>query len=62
MVTSFVFSLMAALVACSHGGMTLKYDDQARKQVDSVVYADRSVEALQGVLQKYESEVTSKRC
>ena len=43
--------LMAALVACGHGGTGSRYDDQIRKQVDSVVYADRSVEALQGVLQ-----------
>ena len=48
--------LMAALVACGHGGTVPQYDDQIRKQVDSVVYADRSVEALQGVLQTYEGE------
>lgn len=47
---------MAALVACGHGGTSSRYDDQIRKQVDSVVYADRSVEALQGVLQGYEGE------
>lgn len=47
---------MAALVACGHGGTGSRYDDQIRKQVDSVVYADRSVEALQGVLQRYEGE------
>ncbi len=47
---------MAALVACGHGGAGSRYDDQIRKQVDSVVYADRSVEALQGVLQRYEGE------
>lgn len=49
-------SLMTALVACGHGGTVPQYDDQIRKQVDSVVYADRSVEALQGVLQTYEGE------
>lgn len=48
--------LMAALVACGHGGTVPQYDDQIRKQVDSIVYADRSVEALQGVLQTYEGE------
>lgn len=47
---------MAALVACGHGGTAPQYDEQIRKQVDSVVYADRSVEALQGILQTYEGE------
>lgn len=48
--------LMAALVACGHDGTDSQYDEQLRKQVDSIVYADRSVEALKAVLVGFEDD------
>lgn len=49
-------SLMAAFAACSHGVTDSQCDDQLRKQADSIVYSDRSVEALQLVLDGFESD------
>ena len=48
--------LMAVLVACGHDGTDSQYDEQLRKQVDSIVYADRSVEALKAVLVGFEDD------
>ena len=47
---------MTALVACGHDGTDSQYDEQLRKQVDSIVYADRSVEALKAVLVGFEDD------
>ena len=49
-------SLIAAFAACSHGVTDSQCDDQLRKQADSIVYSDRSVEALQLVLDGFESD------
>ena len=49
-------SLIAAFAACSHGVTDSQCDDQLRKQADSIVYSDRSVEALQLVLEGFESD------
>ena len=49
-------SLMTAFVACSHSVADSQYDEQLMKQVDSIVYADRSIESLQAVLKGFDDD------
>lgn len=51
-----LISLFALCVSCTGSRVDDNYDERLVKQIDSIVYSNRSIEALVEVLGRFENE------